>query len=108
MSLSSKKLLNKYKGLEINPKPLRIIVYEPKTQQLREPTVVKLLDLIACTEDTETAWVDYDKVEELSDACINKWCDKEGINPEEIVRECTLYLKPSQENDTVKDWLNFK
>ncbi|MEQ9001683.1 MAG: helicase-related protein [Coleofasciculus sp. B1-GNL1-01] len=84
------------------------LVYEPKTQQLREPTVVKLLDIIACTEDTETAWIDFDKVEKLSDACINKWCDKEGINPEEIVRECTLYLKPAQENDTVKDWLNFK
>jgi hypothetical protein len=82
------------------------LFYEPKTKQLREPTVVKLLDLIACTEDTETALVDYNQVEELSDACIRAWCDKEGVNPEEVVRECTLYLKPEHESDTVKDWLN--
>jgi superfamily II DNA or RNA helicase len=82
------------------------LVYEPKTKQLREPTVVKLLDLLACTEDTEIALVDYNQVEELSDACIRAWCDKERVNSEEVVRECTLYLKPEQESDTVKDWLN--
>lgn len=82
------------------------LVYNPKIRQLREPTVVKLLNLIGCTEDTETAFVDYDLVEELSDTCIRAWCEKEDVNPEDVVRECTLYLKPEHENDTVKDWLN--
>ena len=82
------------------------LIYNLKTKQLREPTDVKLLDLIACTEDTERALVDYDQVEELSDACIQAWCDQEGIKPEDVVRECALYLKPENEGDAVKDWLN--
>ncbi|MBD1925095.1 DEAD/DEAH box helicase family protein [Trichocoleus sp. FACHB-90] len=82
------------------------LVYDPKTKQLREPTVVNLLDKIVCTEDTETALVDYDQVEELSDACIQAWCDQEGIKPEDVIRECALYLKPKNEGDAVKDWLN--
>lgn len=84
------------------------LVYNPKNKQPREPDVVKLLDLIACTENTETALVDYDQVEELSNACIQAWCDKEGVKPEDVVRECTLYLKPEQEGDNIKDWLNYQ
>lgn len=82
------------------------LIYNPKIRQLREPTVVKLLNLIGCAEDTETAFVDYDLVEDLSDICIRAWCEKEGVNPEEVVRECALYLKPEHEHDTVKNWLN--
>ena len=83
------------------------IVYNVKTKQLREPDVVKLLDLIACTEDTETALVNYDQVEKLSDDCIQAWCDREGAKSEDVVRECTLYLKPEHERDDIKDWLNY-
>lgn len=82
------------------------LVYNPKTQQLREPSIVKLLDLIACTENTEIAVVEYDRVEELSDACIKAWCNKQSVLPEEVERVCALYLKPVHESDNVGDWLN--
>lgn len=82
------------------------LVYNPKTKQLREPDIVKLLELISCSENTEIAFVDFEQVEQLSDACIQAWCEQEGINPEEVVRECALYLKPEGEGDNVNDWLN--
>ncbi len=87
---------NKYHG----------IIYNPKTRQVREPSIVNLLDLIACTEDTEIAVVDYDLVEELSDACIKAWCNKQSVPDEEVERICTLYLKPTHESDDVGNWLN--
>jgi len=82
------------------------LIYNPQNQQCREPSIVKLLDLIACTEDTEIAAVEYDRVEELSDACIKAWCNKQGILPEEVERVCALYLKPAHEGDNIADWLN--
>lgn len=82
------------------------LVYHPEIKQMREPDVVALLDLLACTEDTKIAFVDFDRVEQLSDACINAWCEREGVNPKEVTRECALYLKPEGEGDNVKDWLN--
>lgn len=82
-------------------------VYNPETQTLqKDRTVVKLLDLIACTEETETAIVDYDRVEEFSDACIQAWCREKDIKPEEVVRECVLYLKPEDEGDAVDRLFN--
>jgi superfamily II DNA or RNA helicase len=82
------------------------LIYKPETQHLHEPTVVKLLDLIACEEDTETASVDYDYIEELSNDCILAWCNKQGIKSEDVVRECALYFKPVDEGDRFGEWLN--
>lgn len=81
-------------------------VYEPTTKRLREPTAIKLLDLIQCTQDTEVAWVESELIEELSDDCISAWCNQHGVDDKEVVRECALYLKPQQEGDVAKDWLN--
>ncbi len=81
-------------------------VYEPTTKRLREPTAIKLLDLIQCTQDTEVAWVESELIEELSDNCISAWCNQHGVDEKEVVRECALYLKPQQEGDVAKDWLN--
>lgn len=82
------------------------LVYTPKNQQVREPDIIKILNLIACNEDTEIAVVDYGLVEELSDACIRTWCNKQGISPEEVERICTLYLKPESEPDGLERLLN--
>lgn len=82
------------------------LVYNPETKHLREPDIVKLLDLIACTEDTEIAAVEPDRIEQLSHACIRVWCKREGVNYEEVIRECALYLKPEGEGDELEDWLN--
>lgn len=81
-------------------------VYEPKSKQLRSPTVVKLLDLIACNENTETALVESEEIEVLSDYCIRAWCNANNVSEQEVIRECALYLKPINEGDTVSDWLN--
>ena len=82
------------------------LIYDPKTQQLREPNIVRLLDLIECSEDTKIAVVEYDWVEELSHACIEAWCNKQNVLSEEVERVCVLYLKPVDEGDDLKDWLN--
>ncbi|MBC1225197.1 hypothetical protein, partial [Nostoc sp. UCD120] len=87
-------------------KKYHALVYTPKNQQVREPDIIKLLNLIACNEDTEIAVVDYGLVEELSDACIKAWCNKQSISPEEVERICTLYLKPESEPDELESLLN--
>lgn len=84
------------------------LLYEPKTQSLRSPSPEYILDLIRCTPDSETAWVDREVVETLADTCLALWCQQEGINPEDIVRECTLYLKPQTEVDDPASWLHPK
>lgn len=81
------------------------LIYNPKTQQLREPNIVRLLDLIACSKDTEIAVVEYDWVEDLSHVCIEAWCNKQNVLFEEVERVCALYLKPVQAGDDFKDWL---
>jgi len=75
-------------------------VYNLQSKQLVPLTDVQLLDLIACCENTEPAFVDPNEVEELSDICINAWCAKHGVPTQEIIRECALYLKPETEKDT--------
>ena len=82
------------------------LIYDPITQQLREPNIVQLLKLIECSEDTEIAVVEYDWVEELSDTCIKAWCNKQNVLPEEVERVCVLYLKSINEGDDFKEWLN--
>lgn len=82
------------------------LVYEPKSKQLRSPTVVKLLDLIACNENTETALVESDEIEALSDDCVYAWCTANDVPSSEVIRECALYLKPIGEGDAVSDWLS--
>lgn len=74
-------------------------VYNPKSKQLVSLTDVQLLDLIACCENTEPALVDLNEVEALSDICIRAWCAKHSVSEQEVIRECTLYLKPESEGD---------
>ena len=82
------------------------LIYTPDTQKLEEPTAVKLLNIIQCYEETEVALVDFNLVEELADRCIQAWCQQENIDPEEVTRECTLYLKSIRDEDTVEEFLN--
>lgn len=82
------------------------IFYNPITKQLTEPDIVKILNKIACEENTATAHVDYDLIEKLSDICIQCWCKKNKALPDDIQRICTLYLKPENEDDDFKLLLN--
>jgi hypothetical protein len=86
------KYKNKYYG----------VVCNLETQKIDEPNEVKLLNLIECHPDTPIAAVEKNLIEEFSHFCIQTWCAQREINPEEVVRECTLYLKPEREADTIK------
>jgi hypothetical protein len=80
----------------------RGIFYNPKSKQLIEPDVVKLLNKIACEKDTPTAHVDYDFIEDLADTCLNLWCEQNQAFPDDVQRICSLYLKPDKEEDDIK------
>jgi superfamily II DNA or RNA helicase len=94
-----------YVLLKYNDK-YHVLLYDPKTETVRSPDPEKILDLIECTPDTEKPWVEADVIEELSDACLRIWCAQHNVGEQEIIRECALYLKPENEEDCVKSWLN--
>jgi superfamily II DNA or RNA helicase len=81
------------------------ILYYPETEELVEPNLVALLDLIECNEATETATVDSDFIEALSDTSIQAWCHQHDISPEQVQRICTLYLQPEADHNDLKAYL---
>ena len=82
------------------------IFYNPITKQLAEPDIVKILDKIACEESTPAANVDHDFIENLSDICLQYWCQKNKVLADDVERICALYLKPENEDDDLKLLLN--
>lgn len=81
------------------------VLYYPETEQVVEPNLVQLLDLIDCDEQTETATVEFDYIEILSNIAIEAWCDQQDFLPEEVQRICTLYLQPENDKKTLKEYL---
>jgi hypothetical protein len=75
---------------------------------LRSPSPEHILNLIECTPETEVALVEADIVEELADIAIRKWCDQNQIAEEEVSRECTLYLKPYDSENSIKKLLRYE
>lgn len=86
---------NKYHG----------IFYNPNTNKLTEAEIVAILNKIACDENTPTANVDYDEIEGLSNICLELWCHKNQVSPDDIERICSLYLKPETEEDNFTELL---
>ena len=80
-------------------------VYDPVSRRLVPKTDVQVLNLIACEETTETAFIDGDVVESLAEACIGMWCAENNAATVEVTRICTLYLKPAGEDDAMGVWL---
>ena len=76
------------------------LIYTPHNQEIRKPETVKLLDILQCEPSTATAAIDPNEIELLADECIRVWCDRNQVNPEQILRECTMYLVPG---DTTQD-----
>ncbi|MEL7357900.1 MAG: helicase-related protein [Cyanobacteria bacterium J06560_6] len=72
------------------------LVYTPHDQQIRQPETVKLLDILQCESTTETAAIDPDEIEALADECIQVWCDRNHIEPKQVLRECAMYLCPEE------------
>lgn len=71
-------------------------VYDADARSLLKVTPVQLLELIQCEAETERALVDAHLIEDLSAQCIETWCRSNQVNPNEVLRICTLYLKPNQ------------
>ncbi|MCY7384754.1 MAG: hypothetical protein LH628_19655 [Microcoleus sp. CAN_BIN18] len=69
---------------------------------------VRKNNLIECNHETEVALVEADIVEKLADIAIKKWCDKNLISGEEVSRECTLYLKPNDSENSIKKLLRYE
>ncbi|MBP0028643.1 helicase-related protein [Roseofilum sp. Guam] len=79
--------------------------YNPRTKDLTEPDVVEVLRKISCDQDTPTAPIDYDEVDNLNNDCIKCWCEKHKVTPDElenVERICSLYLIPENEDDFTK------
>ncbi len=81
----------------------KILLYNQEKEKLLFASPESILNLIECNPDSEPALVDIEKVEELADIAISKWCEQNNISEEDVSRECTLYLQPmNNENDMQK------
>ncbi|HEY9691027.1 MAG TPA: helicase-related protein [Oculatellaceae cyanobacterium] len=79
-------------------------IYEEKSKSLQKISVVQLLDWLECDRDTPRAIVSGDEIDNLSDDCIREWCNQHKADPDDVIRVCTVYLKPEQESDELKDF----
>jgi len=87
-------------------KEYKSILYTPHNRNITTPDPVYILNLIACSEDTPTAAVDPDEIEELADDCIDTWCQRNQVVPSKVLRECVLYLKPQNQSDDFHEILD--
>ncbi len=70
------------------------IFYNPNTNKLTKPEIVTVLNKIECEESTPIAHVNYDEIEAISNICLELWCEKNQVSPDDVERICSLYLKP--------------
>jgi hypothetical protein len=81
------------------------IFYNPVTKKITEPEIIKILSTISCEENIPIAHVHYDVIENLSNTCLEKWCSQNNILPDDVERVCSLYLKPKDTEDSLKELL---
>ncbi len=84
------------------------LFYDPQTKNVIKPAPIDIWNKIACSQSAERAPVNPGLVESLSDACIQTWIEQNQINPDEVFRECTLYLKPELEGNSNAGWFETK
>ncbi|KAB2893820.1 MAG: hypothetical protein F9K28_07675 [Bacteroidetes bacterium] len=71
------------------------VVYNTHTDSLVNLSEMSLLDMIECHPETPALLIRRDEIDQLGNRCLELWCLKKAVNPEEVVRVCTLYLRPS-------------
>lgn len=76
-------------------------VYNIKADKLEKLTDTALLGILACHQNDEPAYVPEDVIEEASNLCVQKWCQRNKAEVNEVVRDCALYLKPFSEKDSI-------
>ncbi|MGB3292877.1 MAG: hypothetical protein WBB01_07825, partial [Phormidesmis sp.] len=81
------------------------LIYTPHNSKIRRPDTVKLLDILQCEPETETAAVDANEVEDLADECIRLWCTQNEADPQQVLRECAMYLRPKDESEGLDNLL---
>jgi hypothetical protein len=75
---------------------VHFLIYLPHRKRLEDSVSLNsFFDLAECNQDTPTALVDRELIEQLSHDCIHLWVEQNQANPEEVIRECTLYLVPT-------------
>lgn len=89
--------------LVVHKEQYRRLLYEPLINELTEPDLVTVLNLIECEPSTPIAAVDYELVEELSNACLRLFCTRNNISDIDVERVCCLYLKPDTEDDDLQE-----
>ena len=77
------------------------LVYNIDTKKHIAFSDIQLLDLIQCSEQTERAFVNPQRIEICSNEAIESWCDANQVNHNDIVRFCTLYLQPQGQSNEV-------
>ena len=82
------------------------LLYNPEKRSVTSPQSETLLNLIECNSDTQTALVDPNEIEYLSDDCLKIWCERNGYLVDEVSRECTLYLQPNIMNTDIGELLS--
>ena len=84
----------------------KTVLYDPRKKILKPTSPEGILDLIKCNHETETALIEIDIIEELADIAIGKWCEDNNISEEDVSRECTLYLKPNDNEKSIKEFIS--
>jgi hypothetical protein len=83
-----------------------LAVYDIVNHQLVHLSDARILDLIKCDEDTPLALMSREKVEEYGNECLEAWCKYRSLDPDDVMRICTLILKPSNLTDEFATFLN--
>lgn len=74
-------------------------IFDPKLQKIQNLQRDRLLSWLQCESDSERAYVNSDYIEKLSYSCLEAWCTQNGVELDEIIRECAIYLKPERQAD---------
>ncbi|MGB3192331.1 MAG: DEAD/DEAH box helicase family protein [Limnoraphis sp.] len=75
---------------------VHFLVYLPHRKRLENSVSLNsFFDLAECNQETPTALANRELIEQLSHDCVQLWIEQNQANPEDVIRECTLYLVPT-------------
>ncbi|MEM8721455.1 MAG: helicase-related protein [Cyanobacteria bacterium P01_G01_bin.39] len=83
------------------------IVYYPgsksKASRLENISKEQILNWLQCDRNTEKALINSKKIDRLANECIEAWCNKHNVCPDNVLRECSVYLKPKKPKDKISN-----
>lgn len=81
-----------------------LVLYNIESHSIYSWKQTEILDLISCQPNTAKALVERHEIEIIANRCIKYWCHIKGFEPDTIMRLCTLYIKPTSMDDSIKDF----